>query len=265
MPEEQAMIETAAADSPVDSSTTSPASEETATADPKPINQEAVDKRFNKITAQKYEQQTRADTAERELADLRLKMSQPAPAEIQVEAPQSTTRPSQDLLYEDEAAYNKQMDAHNTEMIRSQIALQQESVNSVERQRVENERIQTENTAIKLKLNESAATHNLDPVKIDQSATVLVQRGINPQLAEILLEHPNIAPFIDFLASNPADFDQVNSVVGAFGMVKALEGLETKALQRNITSAPEPVTGLTGLPAREGDDFDKRFPNAIIE
>ena len=48
-------------------------------------------------------------------------------------------------------------------------------------------------------------------------------------------------------------------------MVKALEGLETKALQRNITSAPEPVTGLTGLPAREGDDFDKRFPNAIIE
>lgn len=265
MPEEQAMIETAAADSPVDSSTTSPASEETANTDPKPINQEAVDKRFNKITAQKYEQQTRADVAEKELADLRLKMSQPAPAEIQVEAPQSTTRPSQDLLYEDEAAYNKQMDAHNTEMIRSQIALQQESVNSVERQRVEKERLQTENTAIQRKLNESATTHNLDVDKVGQSATVLVQRGISPQLSEMLLQHPNSAPFIDFLASNPADFDQVNSAGGAYEMVKALDALETKALQRNISSAPEPVTGLTGLPAREGDDFDKRFPNAIIE
>jgi len=101
--------------------------------------------------------------------------------------------------------------------------------------------------------------------ELDKSAAILQQRGASPDLGVILGKHENSAPLLDHLAKNPADFDQVNQLRDPISIVRALDSLQTKALQRNISSAPEPVTGLTGLPAREGTEFEKRCAGAVFK
>ncbi len=258
------MTEEAQAPSTVDSSTTNDVEHEQNPQAEKPINQAAVDKRFNEITAQKYEYKNQADAAVKELAELKAaNQATPAPAGNQNNAtPQALKPPSQDLFYEDEAEFNKQNAAYQEQLTRKIFAEQQTSANEAEKQRLENDRVQQQQTQRQIGVEESAKTHNIDINELNNSALILNQRGTSATFGEMLLAHENSAPLIDYLAKNPGDFDQINQLTDPFSIVRSLDNLQSKAVQRNISSTPDPVTGLKGLPAREGDDFDKRFPDA---
>jgi len=97
--ENQMTDEVQPTESHAESSTATEAEQQTPQAE-KPVNQEAVNKRFNEITAQKYEEKARADEAERKLAELQLQQQQFTPqAEIQSAPPQAQIEPpSHDLL-----------------------------------------------------------------------------------------------------------------------------------------------------------------------
>ena len=79
------------------------------------------------------------------------------------------------------------------------------------------------------------------------------------------MTHEAGAPLLDHLAKNPGDFDQINNLRDPISIIRALDGLQSQALERNISTAPAPIDTLTGLPAREGDTFSKRLPNAVIK
>ncbi len=258
------MAEETNVDSNVDSSTTSEVQHEQDAQAETPINQEAVDKRFNKITAQKYEYKNQADAAVKELAEFKAAhQATNAPAGNQGNAtPQALKPPSQELFYEDEAEFNRQNSAYQEQLTLNVIAKQQKTANDAETERLENERAQQQQTQRQVSVEESAKTHNIDISELNNSAIILNQRGTNASFGEMLLAHENSAPLIDYLAKNPGDFDQINQLTDPHSILRSLDNLQSKAVQRNISSAPEPVTGLKGLPAREGDDFDKRFPNA---
>lgn len=265
MTEENAMTEEASAESPSGSSPDSTASEQHATAE-KPVNQEAVNKRINDITAQRYEEKARADAAEARLAELEAK--QPiAPAGTQETViPQADIEPpSPDLHYDDPAEYARQMNLYQESIATKSFAKQQESAQAAEEQRLENERNQQQDTQRQMSVEKSAETHGIDINEVHKSAVLLNQRGTNSALGQLLLEHENSAPLIDYLAKNPGDFDQLNQLTNPISIIRSLDNIQPKAIQRNISSAPDPVTGLKGSPAREGDDFDKRFPSAAFK
>lgn len=258
------MIEGAQALSNVDSSTTSGVEHEQILQAEKPVNQEAVNKRFNKLSAEKYEYKAQAEKFEKENEELR-KMQPPSQALAGAEQstpPQVLKPPSQDLFYEDETEFNRQNTAYQEQLTRKIFAEQQETANEAEKQRLETERNQQQQTQRQVSVEESAKTHNIDINELNNSAIILNQRGTNPSFGEMLLAHENSAPLIDYLAKNPGDFDQINQLTDPFSILRSLDSLQSKAVQRNISNTPDPVTGLKGLPAREGDDFDKRFPDA---
>jgi hypothetical protein len=261
------MNDEAQANSPVESSPTSPASEPSANAEEKPVNQEAVQKRINDITAQRYEEKARADNAEKQLANLQAQQAQtpaaPAGEVPAAQPPAAIERPNPELIYDDPDEFNRQSDAYNEHFVSQAITKQQETAQTAERQRLESEAQQTRQAATERAMIENATTHNIDINELHNAAAILNQRGIGTQLGELMLQHPNSAPLVDYLAKNPGDFDQVNQMTNPYSIMTALNDLSPKALQRNISSAPDPVTGLTGLPAREGDEFDKKCAGAI--
>lgn len=267
MPEPEQMKESATVESPSESSPDSLASEQTANVDEKPINQEAVNKRFNKLAEEKWTERNRANAAEKELAALKAKQTQPVPVEvIPVETPQSTIEPpNDDLLYENPEEYQKQNADYQRSIVKEAIAEERASTLTAERLQTETDRINQRNAESQKAIFENATTHNLDHAELDKSAGVLMQRGMNAELLEIAFKHESGAPLLNHLAQNPADFDEINSLTNPLSIVRALDKIQAKALQRNISGAPDPVTQLNGLGAREGDDFDKRCPGAVIK
>ena len=84
---------------------------------------------------------------------------------------------------------------------------------------------------------------------------------MDPSLTHGVLEHENSAALIVHLTQNPSDFDDINGLQG-LQLYRKLDELSPKAIQRKISSAPEPVKGLTGLSAKEPDEFSRRCPGA---
>jgi hypothetical protein len=267
--EESTMTDEATAESTSDSSPDSSTSEQNVNAEKpeKEINQEAVNKRFNDITEQRYKEKARADAAEQRLKELEAQQQiTPAPAgQTTTEPPVEIQPPSPDLFYDDPDKYASDMAVYQEQVASKAFAKQQEAAQIAERQRLESEQTQQRDIQRQISVEESAKTHNIDIEELNKSAVILNQRGTNPSLGDMLLEHENSAPLIDYLAKNPGDFDQLNQLTNPLAIIRSLDSIQSKALQRNVSEAPEPVTGLNGLGVREGDEFDKKCAGAVFK
>ena len=248
-----------------DSSPASEVEHEQNTEAEKPINQEAVNKRINDITAQKYEEKARADALEKRLKELESQVSAPSQAGQEIAPPSANVEaPSVDLYYDNPQEYGRKLAEYNREIVKKELASERESAQAAERERQLQERVQQENAEIQRKIIESSTAHNINLDEVDKSAQVLNQRGLNTVLGDILLKHENVAPLMNYLAQNPAEYEQINTLSDPISIVRQLDSMQSKAVRRNVSEAPEPVAGLSGLPARESTEFERRCKGAVF-
>ncbi len=252
--------------SSVDSSTTTEAQPEQNSEAAKPVNQEAVNKRFNEITAQKYEFKSRAEAAEQKIQELEARLSA-QPVETLAQTPaQTVAMPDPNLQFDNPEQWQAEMAEYNRK-----IATEAAQKTFDERQRIaaqdaekarQREQLQQDQLKKQQAVAQSALNAGIDMDEVDKAAGVLSGRGINYGLVDMISQHEQSAALFTHLAQNPADYDQVNGLTNPYEMVRKLDEMSKNALQRKVTLAPDPVQTLTGMPAREQTDFEKQFPNA---
>lgn len=241
-----------------------PEVEQEAIADPAPASEEThepksngYEKRIHKLTAQKYEQLDEINRlkAEKEA----LERSQTSPVQTEQASTSSTVEmPNPDMQFDDPAKWQEQMVAYNQHVWREQQESDRLAQETARQQQEQQDQVRQRQAEFAQK----AETLGVDADKALQSAALLQQRGMNNQAAEFVVGHPAAPALFEHLASNPVAFEELNNIANPFDMVQKINDLSTQAVTRNISSAPEPTPTLSGLSAKEPDDFDKACPGA---
>lgn len=244
-----------------------PQEQEEAIAEEAPASEEqhepksnGYEKRIHRLTAQKYEHLDEINRLKAEKEELERRY-QASPVQTEQASTQPIGRveePSPDLQFDDPAEYQRQLTAYTLQAVRDEQARAES-----ERIAQENARQQQEQTRQRqADFANKAEKLGVDTDKALQSAALLQQRGINDIAAQMLVEHPAAPALFEHLASNPVAFEDLNNAGGYLATAEKLKALESQAVTRNISSAPEPTPSLSGLSAREPDEFDKLCPGA---
>jgi hypothetical protein len=244
-----------------------PQEQEDAIAEEAPASEEqhepksnGYEKRIHKLTAQKYEHLDEINRlkAEKEELERRYQASPVQTEQASIQPIGKVEMPNPDLQFDDPVKYQEQLIAYNQQLWREQQESERLAQENARRQQEQQEQARQRQAEFAQK----AETLGVDADKALQSAALLQQRGINDIAAQMLVEHPAAPALFEHLASNPVAFEDLNNAGGYLATAEKLKALESQAVTRNISSAPEPTPSLSGLSAREPDEFDKLCPGA---
>jgi len=251
--------EPASSEAIVDSSTTMESQpEENGESGKVPLS-EAAQKRFDSITAEKYDFKNKYENSQKELEEVRQKLEA---IELEKSKPQAVDKPNPELYLDDPDEYARRLDAYTESQRQQSVYESNQAAREAERQRQEENARLAQQQDLMSRTEKNAQEHGLDFNQVVKDGYALEQRGANPMLSSFVANHENVAPLITHLVQNPADFDQLNRIQNPVELGRQLDALQSKALTRNVSTAPEPVDTLSGLPAREADEFEKLCPNA---
>lgn len=219
-------------------------------------SQKAIDKRFAKITAEKHSLRQKAEEAEKGRLE----------AEAKLEALMKSQEallpaPHPDLAYTDPEEFQRQQDAYFEQRLNRQA-----NANKIEEQKKTAQRLESERRqAVFSRLQTTSKELGITPEEIEESATVLVNAGVSDLLREMLLEHEASPALMKHLAKNEESFAELNSIRNPLVLIRKLDAMQEKAVQRKISNAPAPSRRISGSSAKEIDEFKKALPRAIIE
>ena len=185
--------------------------------------------------------------------------AQPAPPVTPTQS-EAIAPPDTDLQYEDPEAYNAQMVRFHQSVAEktARETLERDRQAQLNAQRQQKQ--QEANAELQRDFQKKAANTGVDLEVAFQAAQTLQQRGAPPELQSMLVKHDKAPLIMDYLARNPADYDDIASVAhNPYATLDKIKEIESKAVTRNISSAPQPEPTLTGLSAKEPDEFEARF------
>lgn len=224
---------------------------------------DAVQSRFNKLTAEKYNlkgqrdsERERAEKLEAELSQFKaMQMQQMPQAQPEQAAPMEVPTADQ---YDEPELYAQQLVKISTRNARK--ALEQDLAQ--QQQRRQQERQQQEQAQFAQKQQEEfiakAAKLNIDVEEGFNSIKKLAHQGLNPVLDDSITSHPSAPALYKHLAENPAVFAEVNSLNSPFDIFNKLQELSSQAVTRSVSKAPEPAQVLNGMSATEPDEFSQK-------
>lgn len=212
-----------------------------------------VQVRINKLTAQRYEAERKADAAEKRLQEM--EASKPAPV---VETEAAPVLP--DDMYDDEAMRKYHVDtaAYNRKVAedagKSAYQKQQEAANQTAQQAAQQESIST--------YVSNAQRDGVDLDKLKSAEKVLLDSGIKPELGQYLMTDPNGAKIAEYLHDNPVEMHEILSMNPMSAAVKIASEIKAKALSTTpkVSNAPDPIEAINGGGYVEKDDFSRKYP-----
>ncbi|USD64217.1 hypothetical protein [Vibrio sp. SCSIO 43136] len=220
-----------------------------------------VQQRINKLTADKYAEQRRAD-------DLQAKLDAMESGQPQAKAPvaaaelQAPTLP--DDLYDETAMqkYHQDMIAFNKQAAESSVKSVLEQQNQTQLQQQQE---QQQQQAIQ-QYGQRGLDAGLTIEELQHADKVVGQSGISSEVATFLIQDEHGAQMVDYLAKNPAELHELAQMNPMQAAAKISTTLKTKALsvKPKVTQAPDPATQVNGGGQREIDPFDAAFPDAQI-
>lgn len=221
--------------------------------------QNGVQERFNKMTAEKYDLKNEISAKDLEIKRLQEQVqgvTQPEP----VAQSKPTALPDSELQYDNPEEYARQLDTYNRSVAMS---VYEEQAQQAEKLRQQQEQ-QAQNSKLRESFIAKSSELGISEDEAFGSISTLDQRGVTEQLGIAIAHHDKSPAIAAYLAKNPAVFDEINmlSMTNPIGAAQKLLSIEAEAVTRNISSAPPPNTNLSGLSAREPDEFDKRCPGA---
>lgn len=221
----------------------------------------AFQERINKVTAQKYEHQRRADKAEAELAKYKQeqaqKSSQTPPSNL------IAPKPPEDM-YDPEAVskYHAEMLEYSQKMA----AATAENAFKTQEQRQQEYRQKQQQDEQYRNYQSKAMSAGIDPQKLHNSELALQNAGITQELAAHLLNDANGPKIVEYLADNPSTMYEVLALNPMAAAVKIEAEIKQKALSTtpSVSSAPPPTPEFSGGGFQEKESFEKRYPQSQI-
>jgi len=211
--------------------------------------------RINKVTAQKYEQQRRAEALEAELEALKAEK----PKEPIASLPDEPKPPSDMYDAEAVAEYHRNMAAYNRQVAEeSAKAAMLRQAESEKEQRAKAEAQQAISTYAK-----NAVRDGVDMDKLRVAEQVINQAGISPELGRYIMGDQNGGKIVEYLHDNPALMHEVLAMDPVSAGIKIASEIKPAALSTTpkVTQAPEPVGEIRGGGALDKDDFDRKHPD----
>lgn len=214
-----------------------------------------VQKRINKITADKYQIQREKDELAKELAEL--KSQQPVEPQSDIVAPQLP-----DDLYDEDAM--RQYHADNQKYVAEITTNNVKNVIESQQKTVTEQQQQARQREVVTKYAENAQRDGVTIEKLQVAEASLNQAGISPQLGQYLLNDVNGGKIVEYLHDNP---DKLHEIVGLDPVsagVKINSEVRAAALSKTpkVSNAPEPTPDIRGGGYKEVDDFEKKYPGA---
>ena len=218
---------------------------------------DAIQKRMNELTAKRYQEQRRADEAERRLAEYTAAQSVP-----KAKVDQPPVLP--DDMYDSEAVAKYQQD-----MTAYQVIVAQESAQRV----FENNQRASQEAQRAAEMQQVVSTYasnavrdGVDIDKLRAAEQVLTQEGINPILGQFLVNDSNGGKIVEYLHDNPSvryellSLDPINAGNRILTEIKALALSKTP----KVSNAPDPIPSIKGGGALDKDDFDRKNPGTTF-
>lgn len=221
-----------------------------------------VQKRINDITAQRYQEQRRADELQAQLDAL--KGQQAAPVE-QIK-PESTLKAPAlpDDMYDEEAMrkYHADSQAYNMQVATNAAQTQfenQQKQGAEQAQQAKQKQILDQYTT-------NALRDGVDLDKLRVAEQSLNQAGITPELGAFIMNDPNGAKIASYLADNPAEMYDILQKDPVSAGIQIANQIKPKVLSQTpkVSKAPDPIPEVSGGGFVEKDDFDKTYPGAVI-
>ena len=215
---------------------------------------DGVQKRINKLTADKYEQQRRADGLQAQLDAAQAEKPQAAPD--MSEAP----KPPEDM-YDSEAvaAYHEQVIAHTAKVAQSTAT---QTYARVQQDAVEANRQSDMQQVVSTYAN-NAIRDGVDIDKLRAAEQAMVQAGINPELGNYIMKDANGGKIAEYLYDNPVLMHQIIDLDPVSAGIKIATEVKARALSTNpkVSNAPDPVPPISGGGgALDKDDFERDNP-----
>jgi hypothetical protein len=221
-----------------------------------------VQGRINDLTAKRYKEERRANEAEQELAKLKAQYVNNAPAPEPAQAINAPVLP--DDLYDDDAMrkYHTDSQAYYTQTAQGAAKSQFES------QQQESAK-QAESAKHKTNLDKYAANATRDGVDFDKlliAERSLNQAGLSKELGSYLMNDTNGAKIVEYLNDNPAEMHEILALDSVSAGIRIANEIKPKALSQTpkVSGAPDPIPEVKGGGYIAVDDFDKKYPGAVI-
>lgn len=212
-----------------------------------------VQGRINKLTAKAYQAQREAEALKAENDALKKQLTEPAQTQEQLVEPVMP-----DDIYDESAMrdFHNETAKYNKNLMRQEVAsnyqTQQESA-ARSQQQASAQKAREESIS---KYVETGLSDGLSVEQMQENEQVIIQSGMKPEVGDFLMSDPNAAKVADYLAKNPLELAELNSLSAMQAAVK-LNTLRQNALaQGNFTKAPDPIQQNSGGGGKESDDLD---------
>ena len=239
------------------SAESSPASEETHES-----KSNGVQGRINDLTAKRYKEERRANEAEQELAKLKAQYVNNAPTS---EPAQNTNVPVlPDDIFDEDAMrkYHVDSQSYYTQTAQGAAKSQYEQQQQESAQKAQSAKHQ-------VSVDSYASNATRDGVNLDKlliAEQTLKQNGLSNELGSFLLNDVNGAKVVEYLSDNPAEMHEILSLDPVSAGIRIANEIKPKALSQTpkVSGAPDPIPEVKGGGYVAVDDFDKRYPGAVI-
>jgi hypothetical protein len=209
-------------------------------------SQELAQKAINKQHRKYREEQRRANDLQKRLEDLEAKQK----PDLSV----SDIPPIPDSWDENYEGKIKERDEAILRKAKNDALLQQQS-EFAEREKQEKQRIELESAQKRNdQFLENAKKLGVDNKSLMDAQKAVIDYGVTPGIADVLLDDPEGALMLQHLAANPLElYDIVNASPELAGFKMAEVKQKAAALRPKPTSAPDPATTLDGrgVPPKE--------------
>jgi hypothetical protein len=220
-----------------------------------------VQGRINDLTAKRYKEERRANEAEQKLATLEAQLATQTPV---VQSAQDNAPVLPEDIYDEEAMrkYHTDSATYTNTVAQNAAKSQFETQQQASAQQAQNAKHQANIDTYA----SNAARDGVDFDKLAIAEQTLKQNGLSNELGNYLLSDPNGAKIVEYLNDNPAEMYEVLKLDPVSAGIRIATEVKAKALSQTpkVSGAPDPIPEVTGGGYVAVDDFDKKYPGAVI-
>jgi hypothetical protein len=215
--------------------------------------------RINKVTADKYAEQRRANELQKQLDELKANQNSASAAQAIVESELKAPDMPEDIFDEEAMRkYHAETSDYNRKVASSEAkaALESQQQNQLKKQQ-EQQQQEVINTYAS-----NALRDGVDIEKLQVAENTVMNAGISGELANYLLSEPNGGKIVEFLHDNPEtlhDLAKMDPISAGIKIQNEIKPVVTSSTS-NVSNAPAPHAEIRGGGVHEQDDFEKNYP-----
>jgi len=218
--------------------------------------------RYNQQYKKAFTEERRANEAEEKLAQLQAQLATQTPATQSAQDTQAPVLPEN--IYDEDAMrkYHADSQAYNIATAQNAAKSQFESQQQASAQQAQ----QAQHQATVNTYAENATRDGVNFDKLALAEQTLKQNGLGEQLGSFLINDTNGAKIVEYLADNPAEMHEVLKLDPVSAGIRIANEIKPKVLSQTpkVSGAPDPIPDVTGGGYVAVDDFNKKYPGAVI-